>query len=140
MSDPETSSYVAPLGSSVSLRSPPPFNFDNAGQWPAWIQQFEDFSFASGLASAAEETKVRTLLYCMGPQARVILSSLISDTEAYASYDAVKEKFNGYFFHPVNELYESSRFHKRNQLPGGTVDAFYTVLKNIVKKCNYLLR
>lgn len=138
MSDPETSSSAAPIGASVSLHSPPPFNYDNAGQWLAWIQQFEDFSFASGLASAAEETKVRTLLYCMGPQARVILSSLMTDEEAYASYDAVKEKFNGYFVHPVNEAYESSRFHKRNQLPGETVDGFYTVLKNM-KKCNYPL-
>ncbi|XP_049267060.1 uncharacterized protein LOC125756397 [Rhipicephalus sanguineus] len=59
--------------------------------------------------------------------------------EAYASYDVVREKFNGYFVHPVNEVYESSRLHKRNQLPGETVDAFYTVLKNMVKKCNYPL-
>lgn len=43
------------------------------------------------------------------------------------------------FVHRVNELNESNWFHKRNQLCGETVDAFYTVLKNMFKKCNYPL-
>ncbi|XP_075738362.1 uncharacterized protein LOC142782390 [Rhipicephalus microplus] len=42
---------------SFTLRTPPQFTFDNPAQWTAWLQQFEDYSFASGLYSAPEETK-----------------------------------------------------------------------------------
>lgn len=63
----------------------------------------------------------------------------MTDTEAYAS--SSQRKFSGsvHFVHRVNELYESNWFHKCNQLCGETVDAFYTVLKNMFKKCNYHL-
>lgn len=73
----------------------------------------------------------------MGPHVCVILSSLMTDTEVYASYNTIKEKFNAYNVHPFNEVYESSQSHERNQQPGETVDALYTVPKNIIKKCNY---
>nr|XP_037280020.1 uncharacterized protein LOC119172989 [Rhipicephalus microplus] len=124
---------------SFTLRTPPQFTFDNPAQWTAWLQQFEDYSFASGLSSAPEETKVRTLLYCMGPQGREVLSSLMSDAEAYRSYSGVTS-LSGYFVHPVNEVHESSRFHKRMQAVGESVDAFFTALRNLVKKCNYASR
>ncbi|XP_077546688.1 uncharacterized protein LOC144159208 [Haemaphysalis longicornis] len=125
---------------SFTLRTPPQFTFDNPAQWTAWLQQFEDYSFASGLSSAPEETKVRTLLYCMGPQGREVLSSLMSDAEAYGSYSGVTTSLSGYFVHPVNEVYESSRFHKRTQVVGESVDAFFTALRILVKKCNYASR
>ncbi|XP_077543850.1 uncharacterized protein LOC144155975 [Haemaphysalis longicornis] len=125
---------------SFTLRTPPQFTFDNPAQWTAWLQQFEDYSFASGLSSAPEETKVRTLLYCMGPQGREVLSSLMSDAEAYRSYSGVTTSLSGYFVHPVNEVYESSRFHKRTQVVGESVDAFFTALRILVKKCNYASR
>ncbi|XP_077536156.1 uncharacterized protein LOC144148507 [Haemaphysalis longicornis] len=125
---------------SFTLRTPPQYTFDNPAQWTAWLQQFEDYSFASGLSSAPEETKVRTLLYCMGPQGREVLSSLMSDAEAYRSYSGGTTSLSGYFVHPVNEVYESSRFHKRTQEVGESVDAFFTALRNLVKKCNYASR
>ncbi|XP_077531198.1 uncharacterized protein LOC144143299 [Haemaphysalis longicornis] len=125
---------------SFKLRTPPQFTFDNPAQWTAWLQQFEDYSFASGLSSAPEETKVHTLLYCMGPQGLEVLSSLMSDAEAYRSYSGVTTSLSGYFVHPVNEVYESSRFHKRTQAVGLSVDAFFTALRNLVKKCNYASR
>lgn len=76
----------------------------------------------------------------MGPQGREVLSSLTSDAEAYRSYSGVTTSLSGYFVHPVNEVYESSRFHKRTQAVGESVDAFFTALRNLVKKCNYASR
>ncbi|XP_064469924.1 uncharacterized protein LOC135384661 [Ornithodoros turicata] len=120
-----------------SMRSPQEFDFAVPAQWPLWIQQFEDFSYASGLFAATEEVKVRTLLYCMGQQARVVLNSLTSDEKVLKSFELVKSTFTDHFVHPVNELYESSKFHKRVQLPGETVDCFYSTLQNMVRRCNY---
>ncbi|XP_037515575.1 uncharacterized protein LOC119392011 [Rhipicephalus sanguineus] len=38
---------------------------------------------------------------------------------------------------PGHELYESSRFHRRVQLPGESVDTYYAELCRMVKRCNY---
>ncbi|KAL1427133.1 hypothetical protein MTO96_017702 [Rhipicephalus appendiculatus] len=65
--------------------SPAPFSFHDAGEWLSWLQQFEDYAFATGMHAAPYETRVRTLLYCVGPRARIVLSSLMSDKDAYKS-------------------------------------------------------
>ncbi|XP_049268752.1 uncharacterized protein LOC125757326 [Rhipicephalus sanguineus] len=126
-----------PALAATILWSPAPFSFDDAGEWLPWLQQFEDYAFATGMHAAPEETRVRTLLYCMGPRACIVLSSLMSDEDAYKSYAEVTRRLTSYFVHPVNKAYESSRFHKRTQQPGETVDSFFTALRNMVHKCNY---
>lgn len=73
----------------------------------------------------------------MGPQARTILSSLEVSTPEALSFTAVKEKLDSHFMHPVNEIYESRRFHRRTQQPSESVDDFFTALRNLVKRCSY---
>ncbi|KAL3190693.1 hypothetical protein MRX96_002357 [Rhipicephalus microplus] len=41
----------AAVTASFTMRTPLLFTFDNPAQWTAWLQQFEDYSFASGLSS-----------------------------------------------------------------------------------------
>ncbi|XP_040072601.1 uncharacterized protein LOC115325083 [Ixodes scapularis] len=121
-----------PALAAASLRSPAPFSFHDAGEWLPWLQQFEDYAFATGMHVAPDEARIRTLLYCMGPRARIVLSSLMSDEEAYQSSAEVTRRLSSYFVHPINETYESSRFYKRTQQPGETVDSFFTALRNMV--------
>ncbi|KAL1475812.1 hypothetical protein MTO96_037006, partial [Rhipicephalus appendiculatus] len=83
---PVATSFFVPALAAASLRSPTAFSFDDAGEWLPWLQQFQDYAFATGMHAAPDETRVRTLLYCMGPRARVVLSSLMSDVDAYKSY------------------------------------------------------
>lgn len=87
------------------------------------------------LPSAGKSTIV---LYAMGSQdARRVLDTLALSSEDWSSLEAVKKKFTDHFIHPVNEVYESVRFHRRTQGEGETVDEFYTALRTLVKKCNY---
>ncbi|KAM7303620.1 hypothetical protein ISCGN_013568 [Ixodes scapularis] len=72
-----------PAVAAASLRSPAPFSFDDVSEWLPWMQRFEDYFFATGMHVAPGETRVRTLLYCMGPRARIVLSSLMSDEDGY---------------------------------------------------------
>ncbi|CAN7988424.1 unnamed protein product [Ixodes hexagonus] len=112
-----------PALAAASLRSPPPFSFDDTGEWLAWLQQFEDYAFATGVHMAPDETRVRTPLYCMGPRGRLLWSVWT------ALYAEVTRRFTSYFVHPISEVYESSRFHKRTQQPGETVDGFFTAFE-----------
>lgn len=122
-----------PAAAMVNLRPPPPFDFGNPGEWRHWLLQFEDYSFTSGLHVAAAEVRVSTVLYCMGPRAWEILSSLHVPDDQLKDFNAVTGKFESYFVHPTNELYESARFHRRTQQPGESAEAFYTALWGMVR-------
>lgn len=87
------------------------------------LQQFEVYAFATGIHVASEETRVRTLLYCIGPRAQVILSLLMSDEEADKPYVEVTRRFTSSFVHPLNKVYEIYRFHKQTKEAGETVVA-----------------
>lgn len=119
------------------LQQPPNFDFSDPSAWSTWIEQFEDYAYATGMHRATDEVRVRTLLYCMGVQARRVLASFNLTAEEALSYSVVKSKFTSYFVHPLNEVHESYRFHKRTQQADESVDAFYSALRNMVKRCNY---
>ncbi|XP_037518504.1 uncharacterized protein K02A2.6-like [Rhipicephalus sanguineus] len=121
----------------VNLQTPEPFDFGNAGTWPTWKSRFEDYAAISGLKNAPEETQVRSLLYCMGPEARPLLDTFSLDAASLTSYETVVDRFTEHFVHPSNELYESSRFHRRVQQPGESVDGYYAELCRMVKRCAY---
>ncbi|XP_064474289.1 uncharacterized protein LOC135388588 [Ornithodoros turicata] len=95
--------------SGVSLPVPSKFDFANPAEWPSWRAVFKDYAFASVGAEKPEDSK----------------------------YDDVINKLQGHFVHPANEIYESRRFHSEVQHPGEAVDAFYTRLRTMVKRCGY---
>lgn len=121
----------------ISLRQPDAFDFTNAASWPTWKIRYEDYAAVSGVSHASAEVQVRSLLYCMGPGSRPLLDTFSLSAEELLSYETVVKRFTEHFVHPANELYESSRFHKRTQEPGESVDAYYAELSRLVKRCSY---
>ncbi|XP_077485361.1 uncharacterized protein LOC144095537 [Amblyomma americanum] len=121
----------------AGIKPPQPFYFHNAADWPSWIEEFEDYSFASGLSEKKEEIQVRTLLYTMGRKAREILRSLAVKDEDLKTFKVVKAKFEAYFVHTKKTVYESARFNRRRQQPGETVDEFATNLHKLAARCDF---
>ncbi|XP_072140830.1 uncharacterized protein [Dermacentor andersoni] len=121
----------------AGIKPPQPFDFHNAADWPSWIEEFEDYSFASGLSEKKEEIQVRTFLYTMGRKAREILRSLAVKDEDLKTFKVVKAKFEAYFVHTKNTVYESARFNRRRQQPGETVDEFATDLHKLAERCDF---
>ncbi|XP_070379180.1 uncharacterized protein [Dermacentor albipictus] len=121
----------------VNFQPPAPFDFAGPPTWATWLGRYEDYAAVSGLTRASEDMQVRSLLYCMGPEARPLLETFSLDAQSLALYQAVATRFTEHFVHPANELYESSRFHRRVQLPDESVDTYYAELRRMVKRCNY---
>ncbi|XP_070377043.1 uncharacterized protein [Dermacentor albipictus] len=119
------------------LQQPPPLDFDNSSEWPAWILHFDDYRYASGLNERPEEARVRTLLYTMGRQARDIFAPFNLSAEDSKKFELVKKKFDDYFIKESNVVYESACFHKRHQMPGESIDQFMTALHVLVDKCDF---
>lgn len=127
----------APPPPTPGLQPPPPLDFDSTSEWPAWIQHFDDYRYASGLNERSEEAQVRTLLYTMGRQARDIFATFNLSVEDSKKFELVKKKFDEYFIKETNVVYESACFHKRHQMPGESIDQFMTALHVLAEKCDF---
>lgn len=121
----------------AGIKPPKPFDFQNAADWPAWMDEFDDYRFASGLREKIADVQVRTLLYTMGRKSREILRSLNVKDEEMEDFKLVKSKFNDYFVHTKNIVYESARFNQRRQQLGETVDQFATELSKLADRCEF---
>ncbi|KAL1483780.1 hypothetical protein MTO96_050191 [Rhipicephalus appendiculatus] len=55
---PAATSFSVPALAAAGFRSPTPFSFDDVGEWLPWLQQFEDYAFATGMQAAPDETRV----------------------------------------------------------------------------------
>lgn len=40
-----------------ALQQPPPLDFDKTSEWPAWIDHFDDYRFATALNERSEEVQ-----------------------------------------------------------------------------------
>lgn len=107
---------------------PDPFDFTTPEEWPKGPCNFQRFCIASGLTSSDKETKVNTLIYCMGNKADNILRSFQLSAEDEKKYEVVCQKFNGHFVASKNAIYERTKFNSQNQEPDEPVEAFITSL------------
>ncbi|KAH7968345.1 hypothetical protein HPB52_007953 [Rhipicephalus sanguineus] len=73
------------------LLQPPQLDLDNASEWPAWIQTFHDYHYAS------EEAQVRAL--------RNIFSTFNLSEDDAKKFDVVRKRFDEYFVKDRNLVF-----------------------------------
>ena len=123
---------------SFQIAPPERFNFEQPEEWPRWIRRFERFSDASGLSKKDDAHQINTLIiYCTGDAADDILTSLSLTTEEKNVYKTVRDKLEAHFVNKRNVIYECSKFNRRVQQEGKSVDCFITALHCLVEHCNY---
>ncbi|KAL3248965.1 hypothetical protein MRX96_056251 [Rhipicephalus microplus] len=94
------------------VQPPTSFNFDKVSEWPAWVQDFVDYLFASGLSERTWWAKSK-------------------------NYEVVKKRFDAYFVATWNLVYESACFNRRRQAAGESVDQYVTALRTLADRCDY---
>ncbi|XP_075726284.1 uncharacterized protein LOC142767980 isoform X2 [Rhipicephalus microplus] len=128
---------TAPPPPPPGLQQPLLRDFDTTSEWPAWIQPFDDYRYASSLNECSEKAQVCTLLYTMGRQARGIFVTFNLSAEDSKKFELVKKKFDEYFIKEISIVYESACFHKRHRMSGEFIDQFMAVLHILAEKCNF---
>ena len=123
----------------ANLRLQPldPFNFRNPDEWTKRKRRYEQFYTASGLQSADETRQVSTLLYCMGEDAEIVLTSTGISDEEQKRHDAAMSKFDGFYKVLKNLIFKRARFNQRNQSEGESVEQYITALYHLVETCEY---
>ena len=113
---------------SFQVTLPETFPFSRPEEWVKWIQRFEQFRVASGLAQRDKEVQVNTFIYAMDAQANDILHSFKLSEENRKKYVTVKMKFDPYFVQQRNVIFERAKFNQRSQEEGKSVETFITAL------------
>ena len=83
--------------SKVTLNPPEPFNFARPDDWSRWKRRFEQFRVASGLDSESGAKQVSMLLYCMGGEAEMVLTSVGVKKKEKEEYEEVMRKLDKHF-------------------------------------------
>ena len=105
---------------SLHLKLPEYFNFKQPDEWSRWKIRFEQYRVASGLSEDSAEKQINTLLYCMGEEAEVVLTSTGISPGDRKVYEGVCKKLDEFFKVRHNVIFERACFNKRNQLPGSS--------------------
>lgn len=101
-----------------------------AENWRSWIQRFELFLTASGIAEKSKEIQCATFLHVAGEEAIKVFNTLHFDEEEKNDIDVLKEKFRTYCEPRKNLPYIRHMFFARAQGQSETFDAYVTDLKD----------
>ena len=94
------------MAQSINLQSPPSFDFKSSDTWSHWRQQFEQFRIASSIEDDTPARQTSTLLYCLGEEADLVLTSMNVTAEDRSDYDKVVELLDGNFQVCRNVIFE----------------------------------
>ena len=121
----------------IQLQPPETFNFRIPDDWLRWLQRFDQFWVASGLADAAQAQQVCTLLYCLGEEAESVLASTNITAEQRRNYDDVIARFQDFFKVRCNVIFERAHFNRHAQQEGETAEQYIMELYRLADTCNY---
>ncbi len=108
-----------------------------AENWKVWLQKFELYLIASGVAEKSETVQCATFLHIAGEEAIKVYNTFQFTAEEVNKIDELKKKFKEYCEPRKNLPYIRHMFFMRAQGTGETIDAYVTDLKHKAKDCEF---
>lgn len=123
----------------AQLQPPPPLILQGnlSENWKNWIQRFEPFSLASGVAEKSETVQCATFLHMAGEEAIKVGNTFEFSEEERNKIQVLKDKFKNYCEPRKNLPYIRHVFFTRSQGPAETIDMYVTDLKSKAKDCEF---
>ena len=87
--------------------------------------------------SESETRRINTLLYCLGGDAKDMLSSTNLTEDEQKQHSKVLEKFDSHFQVRRNLIFERARFNKHDQLEDESAEQYITTLYQFAERCEY---
>ncbi|XP_038141196.1 zinc finger protein 271-like [Cyprinodon tularosa] len=101
--------------------------------WPKWLKAFEHYAQAFG-EKEMDSSKLVLLQSFLGPEGQRVFTTLIG---SHTTYEAAISELTSHFGSDDATQAHRLKFHQRAQMPGETVDEFVTVLKSLLRPCQY---
>lgn len=104
--------------------------------WQKWLQQFNVFLKASGVAKESSDMKASLLVNLIGSEGYDVYTTFkfIKD-ENKECFDTLVRKFNAHFETKQNTTMARFKFFSRNQEEGESIDEYVTALKLLTQRC-----
>ena len=120
---------------------PPPQFLPTPGEpsrpWVQWYRLFENYLVAAALEAAAAGKKA-ILLHCLGTEGQRIFYTLPTPPSSNLDvYKKTVKALEGHFLPTVNVVAERYKFRQRAQLPGESIDAFISSLRELASTCDF---
>ena len=122
---------------------PPPKKLDLTARgevpqsWKRFKRQWTNYSIASRLQEEPAEFQSAVFMTCIGDEALDVLEGLPLSTEDRLDLSKIINAMETFCIGERNEVFESYTFHKRNQKLGESIDAYFTELKQMARKCDF---
>ena len=117
---------------------PESFIFEWPIEWPQWQARFSRYCIASKLTKEDGIVQVSSLIYAMGKDSEHIFQTFTFENQGDKdNYDIVLSKLDHRFMPKRNIVHERAIFHKRDQLPGESVEQYVRCLHELIEHCDY---
>lgn len=123
----------------AQFKPPPNLSLEGnlAENWRTWLQRYELFAVASGVAEKSETVQCATFLHIAGEEAIKVSNTFVFADGERNKIAVLKQKFKEYCEPRKNLTYIRHVFFSRAQGPSETIDAYVTDLKNKAKDCEF---
>lgn len=123
----------------AQLKPPPNLSLEGnlAENWRTWLQRYELFAVASGVAEKSEGVQCATFLHVAGEEAIKVSNTFVFADAERNKIAALTQKFREYCEPRKNMPYIRHMFFTRAQGPSETIDAYVTDLKYKAKDCEF---
>src|ERR1051325_6486074 len=122
------------------IRMPPPLRLTGnlAANWKTFRSMWTNYETATKLDREEDPVRTATLLSCIGLEAFELFQSLDFANEAdRTNIAAVLERFERHCVGETNETFERYVFRRRAQEENEPIETFVSVLRTLVRSCNF---
>ena len=110
--------------------------FNPADNWKLFKQKWKNYATITQLQKQPADYQVALLLHTIGDAALKIYSGFETEDDS-RSVAEILAKFDSFPVGEINECYERFVFHNRNQQQRETFEQFLTVIRVLIKSCNF---
>ena len=138
----EENQHPIPVQKHFTANIPLPGKLEMQGDvelnWKRFQRQWRNYSIAARLDKEAESFQVAVLLSCVGVEAQDVFEGLpFAGEDDKGKIDVVLHKFEEFCMGSTNEVYESFKFHSRQQQDGENIEAYVATLRSMAKSCKF---
>lgn len=121
------------------FRAPQPLDLDGniSENWKLFVQKFDYFLTATGLAAKTDEQKVAVFLNLIGDAGLELFNSFDLTEDQKKSLDEIKNRFEAHCAPKKNIIFERFLFNCLSQKEGQSFDSFLTELRKAVRSTEY---
>jgi hypothetical protein len=106
--------------------------------WRKFHRQWKNYSIATRLDKEDKAYQCAVFLACVGEEAQEVYEGLpFANDGEKTDIAVVIQKFEDFCVGSTHEVYESFKFHSRQQEEGESVESYVAVLRKMAKTCKF---